>query len=394
VQPLFITRFTSTSAAGRGSTALWHALQSGTSGLTPNDFGPTRLDCWIGRVAALESEPLEPDYQEADCRNNRLAWLGLRQDGFTEAVEGLKHRVDPRRIGLFLGTSTSGILSTEDAFRAQRTTATFPASFPYRQTHDLFSVTAFVRHRLGLSGPAHTVSTACSSSAKVFGDAHRFIAAGLCDAAVVGGVDSLCLTTLFGFHSLALVSARPCRPFDRARDGISIAEAAGFMILEKAPRTSGDPALLGYGESSDAYHLSAPRPDGAGAVQAMTHALRRAGLEASDIDYVNLHGTATPLNDRLEAKALASLTGAETPCSSTKGWTGHTLGAAGITEAVIACLCLQRQWVPGTLNCGDLEPDLGIRVLQESCPAPVRRVMSNSFGFGGSNCSLILGTPA
>jgi len=394
VQPLFVTHYTTTSAVGRGNSALWRALQTGRSGLTPNDFGHARVECWIGRVAGLEDAPLEPDYREFDCRNNRLALLGLRQDDFLHAVENLKSRTDPRRIGLFLGTSTSGILSAEAVFRTQRETGQLPVDYHYRETQDLYSLTDFVRRRLGVQGPAHTVSTACSSSAKVFCDAHRFIASGVCDAAIVGGVDSLCLTTLFGFNSLELVSSQACRPFDRARNGISIGEAAGFMVLEREAPGSAEIAMLGYGESSDAYHISTPRPDGAGAMAAMGDALRRAGLKASQIDYVNLHGTATPLNDRLEASALAEVVGCHTPCSSTKGWTGHALGAAGITEAVISCLSLRQQWLPGTLNCLDPEPELGIDLLQTSRPGQIRRVMSNSFGFGGSNCSLVFGSTA
>ena len=371
---------------------MWRALESGTGGLTPNDFGHSRIACWIGRVAGLEDEAQESEYQDFECRNNRLAQLGLQQDGFLEAVDNLKRRTDPRRIGLFLGTSTSGILSAEEAFRAQRETGEFPTDYHYRETQDLHSVTDFVRRRLGLRGPAYTVSNACSSSAKVFCDAHRFIAAGICDAAIVGGVDSLCLTTLSGFNSLELVSDQVCRPFDRARKGISIGEAAGFMVLEKESRDATEIAFLGYGESSDAYHISTPRPDGAGAIDAMADALGRAGLQASQIDYVNLHGTATPINDQREASALASVFGNRTPCSSTKGWTGHPLGAAGITEAVIACMTIRHQWLPGTLNCADPEQDLGINLLQSSRPGQIRHVMSNSFGFGGSNCSLVFGS--
>ena len=373
---------------------MWRALQSSTSGLAPNDFGHCKVDCWIGRVTGLEDAPLAPEYKHFDCRNNRLAHLALQQDDFLQAIEELKARVDPRRIGLFLGTSTSGILSTEEAYLVERETGELPVDYRYRETQDLYSVTDFVRQRLGLKGAAHTVSTACSSSAKVFCDAHRFVASGICDAAVVGGVDSLCLTTLFGFNSLELVSNQICRPFDQGRKGISIGEAAGFMILEKEAAKRAEIAMLGYGESSDAYHISTPRPDGAGAIAAISDALGRAGLKPPQIDYVNLHGTATPFNDRLEASALEKVLGSQTPCSSTKGWTGHALGAAGITEAVIACMSIRHQWLPGTLNCVDPEPGLGINLLLSSRPGLVERVMSNSFGFGGSNCSLVFGATA
>ncbi len=391
VPPLFVTHSAVVSALGRGTAGLWQSLQSGCGGLIPYDFGQAKLDCWIGRAEGIEDEVMEPEFRRFDCRNNRLAQLALHQDGLLDAVESLKGRVDPKRIGLFLGTSTSGILSGEDAFREFCRSGALPGEFRFRETQDLYSLTDYVRGRLGLLGPAYTVSTACSSSAKVFCDAQRFIATGICDAAVVGGVDSLCYTTLFGFNSLELVSHRPCRPFDRGRNGLSIGEAAGFVILEQEPTGAAPIALLGYGESSDAYHISTPRPDGAGAIRAMKDALQRAGLDVSDIDYVNLHGTATPSNDRIEAQAVNRLFGARVPCSSTKGWTGHALGAAGILEAIITCLCIEHQWIPGTLNCDDPEPDLAIDLRQTSGPGELRRAMSNSFGFGGSNCSLIFG---
>jgi 3-oxoacyl-[acyl-carrier-protein] synthase-1 len=248
-----------------------------------------------------------------------------------------------------------------------------------------------VRARLGLQGPAATVSNACASSAKVFAQAERLIDADVCDAAVVGGVDSLCLTTLYGFRSLELLSAEPCRPCDERRDGISIGEAGGFALLEKAPSAQGDVALLGYGESSDGYHMSSPHPEGAGALLAMSDALARGGVQPGEVDYVNLHGTGTPANDRAEDAALHKLFGGATPASSTKGWTGHTLGAAGIVEAAISVLCLERGFLPGTLNTGRPDPALRSRIVLESEDRPLAHVLSNSFGFGGNNCSLLFG---
>jgi 3-oxoacyl-[acyl-carrier-protein] synthase-1 len=224
----------------------------------------------------------------------------------------------------------------------------------------------------------------------VFASAYRAIHSGLCDAAVVGGVDSLCLTTLYGFNSLQLVSQDICRPSDINRSGLSIGEAAGFALLER-PQNAGYLALLGYGESSDAYHMSSPHPDGDGAVLAMQHALNIAGLEPGDIDYINLHGTATPANDLSEAIAINRLFGHSIPCSSTKGWTGHTLGAAGILEAVFSLLCLQHGFMPKSLNTQQVDPDIKINILTENNSQSVHKVLSNSFGFGGSNCSLIFG---
>jgi 3-oxoacyl-[acyl-carrier-protein] synthase-1 len=209
----------------------------------------------------------------------------------------------------------------------------------------------------------------------------------------VGGADSLCLTTLYGFHSLQLSSPAPCRPFDVARDGISIGEAAAFALLERVPDDlDGDSVLLlGIGESSDAYHMSAPHPEGLGARRAMQAALAAAGLEPGDIDYINLHGTGTPSNDRSESQAVTSVFGPTTPCSSTKGATGHTLGAAGALEAVISALAVKNGLMPGGVHTNKIDPTLTAHYIKDNRRAPIMRVLSNSFGFGGANCSLILG---
>jgi 3-oxoacyl-[acyl-carrier-protein] synthase-1 len=219
------------------------------------------------------------------------------------------------------------------------------------------------------------------------------IEVGLIDAALVGGVDSLCLTTLYGFHSLQLSSLAPCRPFDIARDGISIGEAGAFALLERiSERVHSDSVLLyGVGESSDAYHMSAPHPEGLGAKRAMLAALAAACMEPGDIDYINLHGTGTPSNDRSESQAVTSIFGPTTPCSSTKGATGHTLGAAGALEAVISVLSIQNGLMPGGVQTNRVDPTLTAHYIKENRRAPVRRVLSNSFGFGGTNCSLIFG---
>lgn len=386
MKPLAITAFTAVSALGRGTGAMLEALRRGASGLKANDFDRAELRAWIGRVAGLEDEPVTGPLAEFDCRNNRLAQLGLRQDGFTEAVARARSRYGAQRVAVLLGTSTSGILQTELAYRARDARGELPG-LRYRHAQNLYSVTDFVRRSLGLEGQAATISTACSSSAKVFASAWRYIEAGVADAAVVGGVDSLCLTTLHGFTSLQLVSDEPCRPFDAARKGMSIGEAAGYALLERGePR---ELALLGYGESSDAYHMSTPQPEGEGALSAMRQALERAGLEAAAVDYVNAHGTATPANDRAEDRALVRLFGNAVPVSSTKGWTGHTLGAAGIVEAIVCCLALRHDLIPATLNTSALEPGLESMIVLQNRSARLRHVLSNSFGFGGSNCSLV-----
>ncbi len=302
-----------------------------------------------------------------------------------------RHGAD--RVGVFLGTSTAGILQTELAYRRRDAdTGALPDDFDYGGTHNAFSLAAFAREYLGLEGMAMAISTACSSSAKVFAAAARQIALGTIDAAVVGGVDTLCLTTLYGFASLQLTSTAPCRPYDPSRDGLSIGEGAGFALLQRAEgAAAGEIMLLGVGESSDAHHMSAPHPEGLGARLAMSAALKAAGLSVSDIDYINLHGTATPANDAAEGMAVAAEFGDRVPCNSTKGATGHTLGAAGAIEAVICAMALSDGRMPGSPGTQQLDPEIRVNYLLHGRDAPLKRALSNSFGFGGSNCSLILG---
>ncbi|MHB1174221.1 MAG: beta-ketoacyl-[acyl-carrier-protein] synthase family protein [Sulfuriferula sp.] len=394
MNPLWLSHFTATSSIGCGLTQTLDALRQSRAGLAPCAFDTVELTTFIGEVAGVDEMTLPAHLSEFDCRNNRLALLGLLQDSFAEAVHAAIEKYSGQRIGVFLGTSTSGILQTELAYRHRDPeTGAFPADFIYGTTHNTFSVADFTRHYFGLTGPAVVVSSACSSSAKVFASARRMMAAGLIDAAVVGGVDSLCLTTLYGFNSLGLISEQACRPFDSQRDGISIGEAAAFALLERAPEHPDTDAvlLLGIGESSDAYHMSSPHPDGLGAHMAMQDALQMASLSPSDIDYINLHGTATQSNDAAEGKAVTGLFGSGIPCSSTKGATGHTLGAAGGVEAVICALALQHNLLPAGLGTRQLDPALSLDYILENREQSVTRVLSNSFGFGGTNCSLILG---
>lgn len=394
MRPLAITGYSIVNGAGAGSDAMFDALIERRSGLARCDFETVALDTYIGRVRGLEEMRVRRDLAAYDCRNNRLAQLGLELDGFAAAVAAARDRYGAARIGVFMGTSTSGILETELAFRRRDPgTGALPPDYRYTETHNTYSLADFVRGYLALNGPAFVVSSACSSTAKVFGNAARMIAAGACDAAVVGGVDSLCLTTLHGFHSLELTSRGPCRPFDVERDGISIGEGAGYALLERADGRAapGTPLLLGIGESSDAYHMSTPHPEGLGAKLAMRGALESAGLAPADIDYINLHGTATRTNDAAEDVAVRELFGPDTPCSSTKGATGHLLGAAGITEAIISLIGIERGLLPGSPHTRIVDPALKSRYLMTHREGRVRRALSNSFGFGGSNCSLVLG---
>jgi 3-oxoacyl-[acyl-carrier-protein] synthase-1 len=393
MQPLVISRFSVVNSLGPGSESMLSALREKRSGLAPCGFETARIDTYVGLVPGLDDFRVRPDLQDYDCRNNRLAQLCLEQDGFAQEIAAASDRYGAGRIGLYLGTSTSGLHATELAYRRRDPkTGALPADYRYAETQNAYSLGEFVRRYLGLTGPGFVVSSACSSSAKVLGNAARMIAAGVCDAAVVGGVDSLCLMTLYGFHSLGLTSPGPCRPYDVDRDGISIGEGGGFALLERADRVeSGAILLLGVGESSDAYHMSTPHPEGLGAKIAMQQALDAAGLEPADIDYVNLHGTATKSNDASEDKAVFELFGGQTPCSSTKGATGHLLGAAGITEAIVSILAIEHGFVPGGANTRSVDPALKSNYLLENRQAKVSRALTNSFGFGGSNCSLVLG---
>ena len=391
MQPLSITAFTATCAAGAGRAELLRALDTGRSGLSLNDFGREPLKTWVGRVRGVEDSPLPADLSHYECRNNRLAWMGLQRDGFLEAVEGARRRYGSDRVALVLGTSTSSIGATEEAYTRLTPDGQFPDDLRYQAVHTPHSTGEFLQRVLGLSNVGVTVATACSSSAKAYAQGARLIELGIADAAVVGGVDSLCGSVLFGFNSLALVSPEPCRPFDAQRAGISIGEAAAFALLEREGK---GPRLSGYGESSDAHHMSTPHPSGRGARIAIQDALRRGGLEPAAIDYINLHGTASLKNDEIEAQAIAEMFPGRTHASSTKGWTGHTLGAAGALEAVVTLLSLESGLMPGNLNTRELDAACGPQVRLANSSGRVRHALSNSFGFGGSNCVLLLAAEA
>jgi 3-oxoacyl-[acyl-carrier-protein] synthase-1 len=371
-------------------------LLENRSALRPCDFEDAALETYIGRVMGVEDAPITGSLSDFDCRNNRLGQMALSVDGFEEAATAAISRYGAGRIALVVGTSTSGVHEGELAFaRRVPDTGALPRDFRFAETHDHHSLATFAQARLGLEGPSSTVSTACSSSAKVFADAAQLIEAGICDAAVVGGADSLCLLTLYGFNSLELLDRDPCCPNDSGRAGISIGEAAGFALLERA-EDAGDRALamlVGYGESADAYHMSAPHPEGVGAELAMRKALERAGLAPDQVDYINQHGTGSRQNDQVEDAAIARVFGAGKQCSSTKGATGHTLGAAGILEIAVSHLAMRDGFIPGNINLRELDPDFAGHVEREARWGDVLYAMNNSFGFGGSNCSILLGRP-
>ena len=391
IPPLAITAHTATSALGRGRIAHARALRERRSGLRANDFSATPLACAIGRVDGLEQAALPKELAAWDSRNNRLAWLGLGADGFLDAARAAIARHGAARVALLVGTSTASIGATEQAFR-ERVDGRIPPALAYPHLHTPHSLGLFLEAVLGTRGPCLTVATACSSSAKIFAQGERLIRLGIVDAAILAGVDTLCGSVLFGFNALELVSPEACRPFDATRRGISIGEAAGFALLER--EGEGAPRLLGHGESSDAHHMSTPHPQGLGARLALADALARAGIGADDVDYVNLHGTATLKNDEVEAALLADTFPSATRASSTKGWTGHTLGAAGILEAVLTLLAIEHELVPGTLNTTTPDALCGPQLALANEQRAIRIALSNSFGFGGNNCTLAFGCAA
>jgi 3-oxoacyl-[acyl-carrier-protein] synthase-1 len=387
IAPVRIVAYTATSAVGVGKAAMLAAMDSQRSGLRPNDFGPVPLPTWIGRVDGLDA-PLPDALSAWDCRNHRLAWLGLHADAFPDAVAQVRRRVGAARVAVVMGTSTSSIGATEDAYRVLDADGHFPKDLRNPRLHTPHSLADFVQQVLGLVGPCLTVSTACSSSAKAFAVAERLLRLNLVDAAVVGGADTLCGSVLFGFNALQLVSPEPCRPFDVRRSGINLGEAAGFALLERGP---GALQLIGHGESSDAHHMSAPHPQGLGAERALADALARAGIGPEAVDHINLHGTASAKNDEVEAALVARRFGARTHASSTKGFTGHTLGSAGIVEAAFSLLAIETGLMPGTPNSERLDPVCGPQIRLRPAQGEVRVALSHSFGFGGTNCVLAFG---
>ncbi|XBS70901.1 beta-ketoacyl-[acyl-carrier-protein] synthase family protein [Acerihabitans sp. KWT182] len=337
--------------------------------------------CWTGRVDG-ELPAIPPAFADHNSRNNQLLLAALGQ--IRPAVDEAIARFGAHRVAVVLGTSTSGL------DEADRYVACHLPSYRYAQ-QELGDPSRFLSGFLHLGGPAYTISTACSSSARALISGQRVIECGLADAAIVGGADTLSRMPLNGFHSLESLSAGRCSPFSRQRDGITIGEGAALMLIGRQP---GGVALMGVGESSDAHHMSAPHPEGAGAVRAIAMALEQARLAPGEVGYINLHGTATRLNDRIEAGVIHGIFGDSVPCSSTKHLTGHTLGAAGICEAAICCLLLTRDLAlpPQDFSLCDRDetlPPFGLL----SSPARLARpvMLSNSFAFGGNNACLILG---
>lgn len=392
IAPVAVAACTVTCAAGLGLDALAGALAANRSALTPNTFGEPPLAGFSGRVPGLDDVQLPPAHAAFDCRVTRLAWLGLQVDGFASLVAAARAAHGAARVGLVLGTSASTIGASEAAYRALAPDGGFPPALRHEGLNTPHALAAFTQRVLALEGPCLTVSTACSSSAKAFAVGERWLRLGLCDAVVVGGVEALSNSLLYGFRSLNLVSSAPCQPFGADRAGISIGEAAAWALLQ---RGAGPWQLAGYGESNDAHHMSSPHPQGLGAEAALDDALARAALDAHEIDFLNLHGTASAQNDEVEAALVARRYAADLHACATKGLTGHTMGAAGALEAAICLLALERGLAAGSAGTTRIDPDFGAHFVRQLRLAPAQRrprwAASHSFGFGGNNAVLVFG---
>jgi len=391
MQPVFITAYTAVTACGVGKKPLLDALIKQCSFLKPARRIKLDFLTYTGEVES--SLPgIRDELKAYDARNARIALAALDGEGgaFRKAVVAAVERYGVERVGVIIGTSTSGIYETELAYQAELATGELPEAFDFQHQHVWVATADFLKKELELRGPCYAISTACSSSGKAIAAGQRMIEAGMCDAMVVGGVDSICHLTMHGFHSLELTSEQPCRPLDQDRNGISLGEGAGLLLMEREATADTSASLVGYGESSDAYHMTAPHPEGEGSAEAMRMALAMAKLTPEAIDYVNLHATGTRLNDQSEMRAMASLFEPTVPCSGTKGLIGHTLGAAGAVESVIALFALEHAFAPGTCGIRHVDDAFTNRILTEAVQLPdIRYVMTNNFGFGGNNVSLI-----
>lgn len=404
IEPVALSAMGFVCAAGDGLAALAEGVRRDACWLAPNTATPageaTPLPCWTGEVPGLDTTALPPTLVAWDCRATRLAWRGLQADGVFDAVQAAIGRHGAARVGLVLATSASTIAVSEQAYRAPAADGGFPPAVRRPELNTPHALALFVAAATGLAGPAVTVSTACSSSAKALAMAERWLRLGGVDAVVAGGVDALCASVLYGFHALGLISPAPCRPFDARRDGISVGEAAGFVLVERA----GAPGLqlVGYGEANDAHHMSAPHPQGRGAEAALDDALARAGLpDATGIGFVSLHGTATPHNDAVEAALVARRYAADVHAAAGKGAIGHTMGAAGLAGAALAWLALGHgAGAEGGVLAGSpghaepdpaLDPRFAAQLARRSRPGRVRLAASHAFGFGGNNVVLLFG---
>jgi 3-oxoacyl-[acyl-carrier-protein] synthase-1 len=386
-QPLPVTGYAAVNALGTTRAEILAALAAGRTGLaTPSE--PVGFQTAVGEVRARLPDMPAP-LRAWTTRMARMAVLLVEQ--LDEPLRRARSRWRPERIAVLLGTSTAGAETTERAFQAWVRDGALPDDYDFRKQHTYGAALHVVAELTGARGPAWTISTACTSSAKPLASAQRLIAADVIDAAVVGGIDTLCALTLQGFHALQALDRGPCRPFSSERAGLSLGEGGVLALVER----EGEPRVLveGVGETSDAYHISAPHPEGRGALEAMREALSQAGCRPDQVDHVNAHGTGTQLNDISESAAIASLFGNDVPVVSTKGYTGHTLGAAGAIEFAFSAYAIEEGWIPVSLNAAPLDPRVTVNVASQVTHGDFRRVLSNSFAFGGSNVSVLLRAP-
>ncbi|MBL9101413.1 MAG: beta-ketoacyl-ACP synthase [Myxococcales bacterium] len=387
MQPAVITAMSLCNGMGARTAEVLASLRAGRSGLAacPDWLGLA----WPATVGALPERlpELPARLADYDTRQTRIAALAL--DELMPAIVKARARWGRDRVAVILGTSTGGIGASELAYAHHAAHGSLPAGFTAERSHALDAVVPVVAALAEVTGPGYVLSTACSSSARVFAAAQRLLMLGVCDAAIVGGVDSLCQLTVRGFASLEVLAPGPCRPFSRERAGINIGEGAALCLLE---RTGEGPArLLAVGESSDAHHMTSPHPEGLGARLAMERALAQAGLLPGAVDHVNAHGTGTRQNDAAEGAAIAALFGPGMTVAATKGYTGHMLGAAGATEVGFAIAAIEEGVAPASAGSAPLDEEIPVRVTTAAAPMRTRVVLSNSFAFGGSNVSVLVG---
>jgi len=381
---IFINHYSLTSALGNGVAETRGNLFSGVSpGMSVTDKYSTGRDLHLGLVYAdlpnIDTLPLKHR-----SRNNQL--LLATFNTFYDEFDMYSRGVDKSRIAIVIGSSTSGISDEEAVFPHVISTGKFPDSYDLSQR--LFCSPAnFLAGQLGVTGPAYGISTACTSSAKAIASGARLLKSGMVDLVIAGGVDSLCNFTVAGFSSIESISKDRCNPFSVNRSGINIGEGCALFLMS---REESDISLTGWGESSDGYHISAPEPNGIGATLAINSALKMANMCETQIQYINLHGTATYQNDLMEANLIDRLN-FKALVSSTKSLTGHTLGAAGAIEAAICCLTLTDNGrLPPHIWDGSYDPELPILNIANPLPNAPKVVMTNNFAFGGNNTSLIL----
>ncbi|SFC30233.1 beta-ketoacyl-ACP synthase [Pseudoalteromonas denitrificans] len=376
---------------GQSKQAVLKSLIDGNANALVKDTSlPLTEPQFVGHVALNLDDKLKAPSSRHSSRNNQLAYHAFKQ--IESSFSELAKNVDKKRIAVIIGTSTSGIAEGENARKTLAQSEQYPDDFHY-QTQEMIAPAHFIADLCQATGPVYSISTACSSSAKALVSAKALIEADIADIVIAGGVDSLARLTINGFKSLESVSNGKCAPFSQGRDGINIGEAAALFVIHS---TASGIQLMGFGETSDAYHVSSPSPDGSGAISAMELALDMAQIESKQIDYVNLHGTATVKNDEMESLAMHTVCGNDVFCGSTKGMTGHTLGAAGALEAAICWLLLSdinsNNEIPANVGYEQQDSNLPeINLSQGQKVSSLKYCMSNSFAFGGNNLSLVLG---